>query len=366
MNHVRKKLLFNSPIKLQSGKILDSFDIAYETYGNLNSAKDNAILICHGLTSDAHVAGEGDVTGSRKGWWEAAVGPDKPFDTNKYFVICSNVLGGCGGSTGPSSINVATKSPYGLKFPVVTISDMVNAQARLADRLGIDTFHAVVGGCFGGFQVLEWMRSYTRRIRNAIVISATPRTTTHNLGLWEVIRQAIIRDPDFNGGDYYGKKMPASGMALAQMFGIMIWMDRKVMRDRFGLKLTNDREPSYTLEPEFQFQAFIHDIGKNAVGRFDPNSLIYLTKAMDYFDLTHNRGSLAEVFRNLQCRTLLIGYRTDWRYPPEEMAEISEALSANRKPNELRVLDSNFGHGAFMYDSSGALNIIREFMATAK
>ena len=365
MNHVRKKLLFNSPIKLQSGKILDSFDIAYETYGNLNSAKDNAILICHGLTSDAHVAGEVDVTGSRKGWWEAAVGPDKPFDTNKYFVICSNVLGGCGGSTGPSSINVATKSPYGLKFPVVTISDMVNAQARLADRLGIDTFHAVVGGCFGGFQVLEWMRSYPTQIRNAIVISATPRTTTHNLGLWEVIRQAIIRDPDFNGGDYYGKKMPASGMALAQMFGIMIWMDRKVMRDRFGLKLTNDREPSYTLEPEFQFQAFIHDIGKNAVGRFDPNSLIYLTKAMDYFDLTHNRGSLAEVFRNLQCRTLLIGYRTDWRYPPEEMAEISEALSANRKPNELRVLDSNFGHGAFMYDSSGALNIIREFMATA-
>ena len=365
MNRVRKKLLFNSPIKLQSGKILDSFDIAYETYGNLNSAKDNAILICHGLTSDAHVAGEGDVAGSRKGWWEAAVGPDKPFDTNKYFVICSNVLGGCGGSTGPSSIDVATKTPYGLKFPVVTISDMVNAQARLADELGIDTFHTVVGGCFGGFQVLEWMRSYTRRIRNAIVISATPRTTTHNLGLWEVIRQAIIRDPDFNGGDYYGKKMPASGMALAQMFGIMIWMDRKVMRDRFGLKLTNDREPSYTLEPEFQFQAFIHDIGKNAVGRFDPNSLIYLTKAMDYFDLTHNRGSLAEVFRNLQCRTLLIGYRTDWRYPPEEMAEISEALSANRKPNELRVLDSNFGHGAFMYDSSGALNIIREFMATA-
>ena len=366
MNHVRKKLLFNSPTKLQSGKILDSFDIAYETYGNLNSAKDNAILICHGLTSDAHVAGEGDVAGSRKGWWKPAVGLDKPFDTNKHFVICSNVLGGCGGSTGPSSIDVATKTPYGLKFPVVTIGDMVNAQARLADRLGIDTFHTLVGGCFGGFQVLEWMRSYTRRIRNAIVISATPRTTTHNLGLWEVIRQAIIRDPDFNGGDYYGKKMPASGMALAQMFGIMIWMDRKVMRDRFGLKLTNDREPSYTLEPEFQFQAFIHDIGKNAVGRFDPNSLIYLTKAMDYFDLTHNRGSLAEVFRNLQCRTLLIGYRTDWRYPPEEMAEISEALSANRKPNELRVLDSNFGHGAFMYDSSGALNIIREFMATAE
>ena len=366
MNHVRKNLLFNSPTKLQSGKILDSFDIAYETYGNLNSAKDNAILICHGLTSDAHVAGEGDVTGSRKGWWEAAVGPDKPFDTNKYFVICSNVLGGCGGSTGPSSIDVVGNAPYGLKFPVVTISDMVNAQARLADRLGIDTFHTVVGGCFGGFQVLDWMIGYPARIRNAIVISATPRTTTHKLGLWDVIRQAIMRDPDFNGGDYYGRKLPASGMGLAQMFGIMIWMDRKVMHDRFGLKLINDREPSYTLEPEFQFQAFVHNIGKNAVGRFDPNSLIYLTKAMDYFDLTRGGTSLSETFKNVACRTLLIGYRKDWRYPPEEMAEISEALSANRKPNELRTLDSHFGHGAFMYDSEGALEIIREFMLSAE
>jgi len=224
----------------------------------------------------------------------------------------------------------------------------------------------VVGGCFGGFQVLEWMRSYPRRIRNAIVISATPRTTTHNLGLWEVIRQAIMRDPDFNGGDYYGRKLPASGMGLAQMFGIMIWMDRKVMHDRFGLKLINVREPSYTLEPEFQFQAFVHNIGKNAVGRFDPNSLIYLTKAMDYFDLTRGGTSLSETFKNVACRTLLIGYRKDWRYPPEEMAEISEALSANRKPNELRTLDSHFGHGAFMYDSEGALEIIREFMLSAE
>ncbi|MEI7450323.1 MAG: homoserine O-acetyltransferase [Desulfomonile sp.] len=357
---------FDEALELESGRVLEGFDIAYETYGSLNSNKDNAVLICHGLTADAHVA-EGHVLSNRKkGWWEAAVGSGKPFDTDKYFIICSNVLGGCGGSTGPSSIDIPRNAPYGLKFPVVTVSDMVNAQARLADVLGVNTFHTVAGGCFGGFQALQWMRSYPKRLSNAIVISATPRTTTHNLGLWEVIRQAIIRDPDFNGGDYYGKKMPASGMGLAQMFGIMIWMDREVMSDRFGLKFSNDGGPSYTLEPEFEFQAFIHKVGKNAIARFDPNSIIYLTKAMDYFDLKRGRENLDEVFSDVRCRTLLISYRTDWRYPPEQMEEISVALSNHELPNELHVLDSNFGHGAFIYDSEGALELIRRFMISSE
>lgn len=366
MNHDRKKLFFDSSLILESGRVLNSFEIAYETYGKLNSEKDNCVLICHGLTSDAHVTGEGDVSSSRKGWWEPAVGPGKPFDTDKYFVICSNVIGGCGGSTGPSSIDTSSGKPYGLRFPVVTVRDMVKAQARLADRLGIETFHAAAGGCFGGFQVLEWMLGYPERIRNAIVISATPRTSTHNLGLWEVIRQAIIRDPDFNGGDYYGSKFPNSGFGLAQMFGLMIWMDRRVMHDRFGLRLINDGEPSYTLEPEFEFQAFIRSIGENAAGRFDPNSLIYLTKAMDYFNLTRGGASLSEILKNVVCRTLLIGYRTDWRYPPQEMAEISDALTQNQKPNQLEVLGSNFGHGAFMYDSEETLDTIRNFMISAE
>lgn len=366
MNHSLNKFSFDSPLELESGRILEGFDLVYETFGTLNTARDNAILICHGLTADAHVAGGDDFSNPKKGWWEAAVGSGKPFDTEKYFILCSNVLGGCGGSSGPSSIDRTRDAPYGLRFPIVTVRDMVNAQARLADVLGVETFHTAAGGCFGGFQVLEWMRSHPQRLRNSIVISATPRTTTHNLGLWEVIRQAIMRDPDFNGGDYYGKNLPASGMGLAQMFGIMIWMDRKVMAERFGLKLTHDKAPSFSLEPEFEFQSFIHKIGRDAVGRFDPNSLIYLTKAMDYFDLTRNGISLAKVFQNLQCRTLLIGYRTDWRYPPEEMAEISEALTENGKSNELRVLDSNFGHGAFMYDSAGALELIRGFMESSE
>ena len=366
MNPGLKIFSSDSRLQLESGGALEDFEIAYETYGTLNSARTNATLICHGLTSDSHVASHEENSGSKPGWWQAAVGRGKPLDTDKYFVICSNVIGGCGGSTGPSSIEASVGKPYGLRFPVVTVRDMVKAQARLADRRGIETFHAAAGGCFGGFQVLEWMRCYPERIRNAILISATPRTSTHNLGLWEVIRQAIIRDPDFNGGDYYGSRFPNSGLGLAQMFGLMIWMDRRVMQSRFGLRLIEGREPSYTLEPEFEFQAFIRKIGENAAGRFDPNSLIYLTKAMDYFDLTRGGANLSEILKNVVCRTLLIGYQTDWRYPPQEMAEISDALTMNQKPNQLEVLASNFGHGAFIYDSQGTLEIIREFMLSAE
>lgn len=365
MIHGLRKFHSDEPLVLESGKSLQSLDVAYETWGTLNRARDNAILICHGLTSDSHVAGSEANPDARPGWWETAVGPGKPFDTSKYFVICSNVLGGCGGTSGPSSIDKASNAPYGLNFPVVTIPDMVNAQALLAKALGIETFDTVVGGCMGGFQTLQWMKSYPDRLGRAIVISATPRTTTHNLGLWEVIRQAIMRDPDFQGGHYYGKSLPASGMGLAQMFGIMIWMDRKIMNERFGLRMNHEKGPSYTMEPEFEFQTFMHRIGKNAINRFDPNSLIYLTKAMDYFDLTRGGSSLADTFAQVKFSTLLIGYSTDWRYPPEAMGEISKALIENGKHVELQVLDSNFGHGAFIYDSDGALDVIRQFMAPA-
>ena len=356
----------DSPLELESGRRLESFDLAFESYGALNEERDNAILVCHGLTSDSHVARDQDCPDDRPGWWEEAVGPGKPFDTNKYFVVCSNVLGGCGGSSGPSSIGNTSGSNFGLRFPIVTVKDIVNAQARLADSLYIDSFHTVVGGCLGGFQTLEWMSGHPLRMRNAIVISATIRTTTHNLGLWEVVRQAIMRDPNFHGGDYYGKKAPTDGMGLAQMFGMMIWMDRKVMSERFGLKTIHENGPTYSLEPEFEFQAFLHRIGKNAANRFDPNSLIYLTKAMDYFDLTRNCETPKEVFAGGNFRSLLIGYSGDWRYPPGEMSEISHALSANSKPHEFQVLDSDFGHGAFIYDSEGALDVIRRFMASVE
>lgn len=364
MKYSKRRFFHDAPLILESGKTLQSFELVYETYGALNDSADNAILVCHGLTANSHVAegvGEAD---KKPGWWDAAVGPGKALDTEKYFVLCSNVLGSCGGSTGPSSIDKTSGKPFGLSFPVVTVPDMVDAQALLADELGVKTFHTIVGGCLGGFQTLQWMKRYPDRLRNAIIISATHRTTTHNLGLWEVIRQAIMRDPNFKGGNYYGHEFPASGMGLAQMFGIMIWMDPKVMSQRFGLKLNHQNGPSFTLEPEFEFQSFLHKIGENAARRFDPNSLIYLTKAMDYFDLTSDGKDLSECFKQGTYRCLLLSYLSDWRYPPEQMRKISSALAESGKTNEFHVLDSNFGHGAFIYDSGETLDFIRGFISS--
>ncbi len=353
---------FSEPLLLQSGRELPEFKIAYETYGSLNRSRNNAILVCHGLTADAHAAGKHSELDKRLGWWDTAIGPGKAVDTERYFVVCSNVIGGCGGSTGPASIVPGTGRPYGLRFPVVTIRDMVDAQARVVDGLGIEQFHTVVGGCMGGFQVMEWMARYPQRLARAIIISATPRTTTHNLGLWEVFRQAIMRDPNFNCGDYYDAEGPCSGFGLAQMFGMMVWMSREVMADRFGLRLIEGKDLSYSLEPEFAFQAFLHQVGANAGTRFDANSLIYLTKAMDYFDMSRGRGSLAEAFEQTTAKTLLVSYASDWRYPPPEMDEIRVALEANRLKVQHTTLESDFGHGAFTYDSEGIVQVIESFI----
>lgn len=362
MISTRESVSFNEPLALQSGQWLNGFHLAYETYGTLNSSRSNAVLVCHGLTADAHAAGfraDGD---ARYGWWDAAIGPGKALDTDRLFVVCSNVIGGCGGSTGPASIMPETGRPYGLRFPVVTIADMVDAQARLADHLGIDRFQAIIGGCMGGFQVMEWMTMYPDRLSDAVIISATPRTTTHNLGLWEVFRQAIMRDPQFNGGDYYDGEGPMSGFGLAQMFGMMVWMSRDVMEERFGLKLVEGADLSFSFEPEFAFQAFLHKIGANAGRRFDANSLLYLTRAMDYFDLARGHASLAEAFRKTTARTLLLSYASDWRYPPSEMDEIRLALEDNGLQVSHRTLESSFGHGAFVFDSEGAAEVIRSFL----
>jgi homoserine O-acetyltransferase len=353
---------FTEPLPLQSGRNLPAYDIAYETYGALNRDRSNAVLVCHGLTADAHAAGKHSEDDNRPGWWDTAIGPGKALDTNRFFIVCSNVIGGCGGSTGPSSIEPGTGRPYGLRFPVVTIRDMVDAQARLADGLGIQRFHTVVGGCMGGFQVMKWMARHPKRLAHAIIIGATPRTTAHNLGLWEVFRQAIMRDPNFNHGDYYDGEGPCSGFGLAQMFGMMVWMSREVMAKRFGLRLIDGKDPSYSIEPEFEFQAFLHKIGANAGTRFDANTLIYLTKAMDYFDMSRGRGSLAEAFEETTAKTLLVSYASDWRYPPAEMNETRVALEANGVEVRHEILESHFGHGAFTYDSERILKVIKSFV----
>ncbi len=361
-----KKAKFEEALELESGRVLQPFELAYETYGSLNAERDNAILICHGLTADGHAAGRHHRLDGRVGWWDATIGPGKPFDTDRFFVVCSNVIGGCDGSTGPSSIDPETGRPYGLRFPLVTIRDMVHAQARLADHLGIEAFHSLAGGCMGGFQVMEWMIRYPSRVRSVILISSSPRVSTHTLGLWEVMRQAIMRDPAFNGGDYYGKELPRAGFGVAQMVGMMTWMSRDVMESRFGRRVRGDGELSYTLEPEFEFQHFLHELGRNAADRFDANSLIYLTKAMDYFDLSREFSDLVQAFRKLKAMTLLVSYASDWRYPAEELDEIRVALEQIGTPVEHTILDSPFGHGAFSHDSEGLGNLVREFLKNSK
>lgn len=354
---------FDEPLPLESGGLLKRFSLAYESYGVLDSSRGNAILICHTGTSNAHAAGPPTREDPFPGWWDSTIGPGKPFDTDKYYVLCSNIIGGCGGSTGPSSPDPETGRPYGMRFPIVTIDDMVRAQVRLADRLGIEKFRVIAGGSTGGEQVLQWMASHPTRLDAALVITSTPRTTAHNLGLWEVIRRAIMLDPNWNGGDYYGKEPPRAGLALGSMIGMMTWMSRDVMKQRFGLRLVEGTQPRYTHQPEFAIQAFVSGLGRNAGERLDANTAIYVSKAIDYFDLSRGHADLSEAFRGLKARTLLVSYRSDWRYPPEEMDEIRLALEKVGVPVEHLTLESNFGHGAFIYDAEGVGRLIRRFLA---
>ena len=363
MERNRETATFDTRLPLDSGASLDGFEITYETYGKLSAARDNAILLCHALTGSARAAGapEGD---QPAGWWDAAIGPGEAFDTDRFFVVCSNVLGGCAGSTGPGSDDPASGRPFGLRFPFVTIGDMVSAQALLADHLEIDRLHTVAGGCMGGLQVLEWMARFPERLRNGVVISATPRTSTHTIGLWHVIRETLMRDPDFRGGDYYDAGPPLLGQRLIAMFGLMVWMSPTVMSERFGRRLVDAKRPRFTLEPEFEVEALLRRVGDNAGNRFDANSLIYLTKAMDHFDLTRDGGDLAEVFAGFAGRALLLSYDSDWRYPPAKVDEIRVALERAGTEVEHRVLHSDYGHGAFMYDPEGAGAAIAELLAT--
>lgn len=353
---------FDEPLALEGGGSLPRFEIAYETYGDLHANRENAILVSHGLTADQRAAGAGP--GDRKpGWWDSAIGPGAALDTDRYFVVSANVLASFGGSTAPASIDPLTGRPYGLRFPIVTIGDMVEAQAKLADRLGIDRFHAVIGGCMGGFLTLEWMVRFPQRLRNAVVISATAQTSAHNVALWEVMREAIRRDPNWRGGDYYDGEPPHSGLALLAMFGALYWMDRATLAKRFGLRRIEGQTPAFSFAPEFEIEAFLHRIGHNVSDRLDANALLYLTRAVDYFDLTRGHQSLSQALAGARARTLLVSYRADWRYPAEEMEEINQALRDNGLSSRHVTLDSPFGHGGFLYDFSSLDPVIREFLA---
>ena len=338
----------DGPFALESGAVLPGIEIAYETYGTLAPDRSNALLLCHSYTSDHHAAGRHGPEDERPGWWDALIGPGKTLDTDRYHVVSSNCLGGAAGSTGPGTVDPATGRPYGMSFPVVTMADMANAQARLADHLGIERFRAVIGGCYGGFQALQWMVTHPERLEAAVVVSATPRASVHTVALSHVMRAAICSDPKWNGGDYYGREKPTSGIALFSMFGSLFWQDRNLLQQRLGPEMREPRTFRFDFAPEFEIEKLLARLATPQHTALDPNSLLYLARANDYFDLSRGRASLADAFARFRGRTLLIGFGQDWRYPPEEIAEIAIALETAGAPVTHVTLDDPLGHGAFL------------------
>lgn len=348
-------------LRLECGATLAPVEIAYESYGRLNPSCSNAILLCHGLTADQHAVTTQTAAGPRVGWWNNAIGPGCALDTDRFCIISTNALGSFGGSSSPASCNPRTGQPYGLRFPFVTIADMADAQCAFADMLGIDQFHAAVGGCMGGFQVLEWARRHPSRIKRAVVISATSRTSTHNTALWQVMREAIRRDPNWRGGDYYHSDPPTAGIGLMAMFGALFWMDRAALAGRFGLRTVGDRPLSYGFASEFEVEAFLDRVSANAAGRLDANALIYLTRAIDYFDIGRGYATLRDALAGVTTPVLFVSYAGDWRYPPDEIEEMHRALQAAGGASRHVTFDSNWEHGGFLREPETLAPLFRSF-----
>jgi homoserine O-acetyltransferase/O-succinyltransferase len=355
---------FNYPkeLLLENGERLGSVTLAYETYGNLNSEKSNAILLQHALSGDAHVAGwhKGD---KNPGWWDEIVGPGKAFDTGKYFVICSNVLGGCKGSTGPASINPATEKPYALDFPLISIGDMVNAQEKLLDYLGIDKLLSVAGGSMGGMQVLEWMLWHPERIRSAIPISTAMRHSPQQIAFNEVGRQAIMADPNWHDGNYYGGHSPSRGLAVARMVGHITYMSDKSMAEKFGRRFKDERG-HFKFTADFEVEGYLQYRGKSFVGRFDANSYLYITKAMDYFDAAKGKKPQA-LLSGKDLKVLVLAFKSDWLYPAYQTQEIVRACKLAGVDATYCEIDSNYGHDAFLLEIEEESHLIKYFLERA-
>ena len=358
-----QKAHFDS-LSLDCGATLAPVDVAYETYGKLNPAKSNAILILHALSGDAHAAGISEESG-KPGWWDNSIGPGKAFDTEKYFVICSNVLGGCRGTTGPTSINPATGAPYAMSFPGVTIPDMVRLQKKLIDHLGIERLLAVAGGSMGGMQALEWAVTYPASVVAAIPIATTARHSAQQIAFNEVGRQAIMADPDWNEGNYYRSKPPARGLAVARMVGHITYMSDESMREKFGRRLRDRDRYGFDFSIDFEVESYLRYRGAQFVERFDANSYLYITKAMDYFDLANGRGSLAEALGQSTARFLVISFTSDWLYPSYQSLEVVNALRSRNRDVAYCELTSNYGHDAFLVDIGEQTEILRGFLASS-
>ena len=344
----------DQPLRLDSGKTLSPFQIAYQTYGTLNEARSNAVLICHALTGDQHVANPNPVTG-KPGWWEVLIGPGKIIDTDRFFVICSNVLGGCLGSTGPASINPHTGKPWGLDLPVVTIRDMVRAQVMLVDHLGIDRLFSVIGGSMGGMQVLEWASSYPERVLTALPIATGARHSSQNIAFHEVGRQAVMADPDWCGGRYIeAGKRPEKGLAEA------------ALHRKFGRNLQDREALTFGFDADFQIESYLRHQGMSFVDRFDANSYLYMTRAMDYFDLAADHGGrLADAFAGTKTRFCLVSFTSDWLFPTEESRTIVHALNAAGASVSFVEIETDRGHDAFLLDEPELFAAISGFLRSA-
>ena len=350
--------------QLESGRTLSPVRLAYETYGKLNADKSNAVLILHALSGDAHVAGKNSPQDQKPGWWDSMVGPGKAFDTRKHFVICSNIIGGCKGSTGPNSTNPATGREYGLSFPVVTIKDMVEAERRLIDHLGIEKLLCVTGGSMGGMQALQWTVSYPDRVRLAIPIATTSRLSAQAIAFDEVGRQAIMADPEWMRGEYYGKTFPARGLAVARMIGHITYLSDQSMHEKFGRDLVKP-EYGYDFLTDFQVESYLKYKGDTFVQRFDANSYLYITKAMDYFDLTQPSGSLRKELAPVRSKFLVISFSSDWLFPSYQSREIVTALRRNDIDVSYAEIQTNYGHDAFLLEFETLTQLVTNFLEYA-
>lgn len=366
----------NEPFVFESGQSLPGFTLRYETYGHLNAAKDNVVIVCHALSGDHHCAGIHSLNDRKPGWWNNLIGPGKAVDTNKYFVICSNCLGGCQGSTGPSSINPATGRPFGISFPFVTVRDMVRAQKRLIDHLGVTSVYGVIGGSMGGMKALQWGIEYPSFVKRILAMATTARESAQGIGFNEVGRQAIMQDPLWNKGDYPKNGGPKVGLAIARMMAHITYVSDASMDRKFGRRQVGKATPvdpsaatdptkyprSYTFDVQFEVENYLRYQGESFINRFDANSYLYITRAIDHFDLAAAYGSLEQAFSAVQATTLVVGFTSDWLFPPEQNRRIVLALMRAGKRASYAELSTDLGHDSFLLESEELYTLVRNFL----